>query len=159
MTQRSGTPCNCYVQGIGMCKVDGEGDDRGWDGRMLSLTQWTWVWASSGRWWRTGRPGVLQSIGSQRVRHNWVTEQQQRQQQQQQQQQKVVEPEGSAEMSPRNVITAQRVEAEGREYITEKLMSCKWSGCSQYPLDTVGWLVSWLNGSRLECVFCINRLT
>ena len=44
---------------------------------MASLTQWTWVWASSGRWWRTGEPGVLQSMGSQRVRHDWVNEQQQ----------------------------------------------------------------------------------
>ena len=42
-------------------------DDRGWDGWMASLTQWTWVWASSGRWWRTGKPGLLQSMGSQRV--------------------------------------------------------------------------------------------
>ena len=42
-----------------------------------SPTQWTWVWASSGRWWRTGKPGVLQSIESQRVGHNWATEQQQ----------------------------------------------------------------------------------
>ena len=40
-------------------------------------TQWTWVWVSSGRWWRTGKPGVLQSMGSQRVRHNQATEQQQ----------------------------------------------------------------------------------
>ena len=45
-----------------------------WDGWMASLTRWTWVWVSSGRWWWTGRPGVLQSMGSQRVRHNWVTE-------------------------------------------------------------------------------------
>ena len=44
---------------------------------MASLTQWTWVWANSGRWWRTGEPGVLQSMESQRVGHNWVTEQQQ----------------------------------------------------------------------------------
>ena len=44
---------------------------------MALLTQWTWVWASSGRWWRTGKPGLLQSIGSQRVRHSWATEQQQ----------------------------------------------------------------------------------
>ena len=44
-----------------------------------SPTQWTWVWASSeGRWW-TGKPGVLQSMGSQRVGHDWVTEQQQQQ--------------------------------------------------------------------------------
>ena len=50
---------------------------------MASLTQWTWVWASSGRWWRIGRPRVLQSMGSQRVGHNWVTEQQQHQRGQQ----------------------------------------------------------------------------
>ena len=49
-------------------------DDRGWDGWMASPTQWTWVWIKSGSWWWTGRPGVLQSIGSQRVRHNWATE-------------------------------------------------------------------------------------
>ena len=49
---------------------------RGWQ-RMASPTWWTWVWASSGRWWRTGKPGVLQSIRSQRVGHNWETEQQQ----------------------------------------------------------------------------------
>ena len=54
-----------------------EGGDRGWDGWMASLTQWTWVWASSGRLWRTGKPGMLQSMGLQRVRHNWVNEQQQ----------------------------------------------------------------------------------
>ena len=52
----------------------GEGDDRGWDGWMASLTRWTWVWVNSGSWWWTGRPGVLQSMGSQRVRHDWVTE-------------------------------------------------------------------------------------
>ena len=46
-------------------KAGGEGDDRGWDGWMASPTQWTWVWAKSGRWWRTGRPGMLQSTGSQ----------------------------------------------------------------------------------------------
>ena len=47
--------------------------DRGWDGWMASLTQWTWVWASSGSWWWTGKPGVLQSMGLQRVRHSWAT--------------------------------------------------------------------------------------
>ena len=52
----------------------GEGDDRGWDGWMASLTWWTWVWASSGSWWWTGKPDMLQSMGSQRVRHDWVTE-------------------------------------------------------------------------------------
>ena len=46
-------------------KVGGEGDDRGWDGWMASLTRWTWVWAGSGSWWWTGNPGVLQSMGSQ----------------------------------------------------------------------------------------------
>ena len=47
-----------------------------WDGSMASPTQWTWVWVNSRSWWWTGRPGVLQSMGSQRVRHDWVTEQQ-----------------------------------------------------------------------------------
>ena len=58
-------------------KAEGEGNDRGWDVRMASLTQWTWVWTSSGRWWRTGKAGVLQSIEPQRVGHDWTTEQQQ----------------------------------------------------------------------------------
>ena len=48
-----------------------------WDGWMASSTQWTLVWVKFGRWWRTGNPGKLHSMGSQRVRHNWVTEQQQ----------------------------------------------------------------------------------
>ena len=48
--------------------------NRGWDGWMASLTRWTWVWAGSGSWWWTGKPGVLQSMGSPRVRHDWVTE-------------------------------------------------------------------------------------
>ena len=52
----------------------GEGDNRGWDGWMVSLTQWTWVWVNSGSWWWTGRPGVLQFMGSQRVGHDWATE-------------------------------------------------------------------------------------
>ena len=55
-------------------KVGGEGDNRRWDGWMASPTQWTWVWVNSGSWWWTGRPGVLQSMGSQRVGHDWVTE-------------------------------------------------------------------------------------
>ena len=55
-------------------KAGGEVDKRGWDGWMASPTQWTWVWVSSGSWWWTGKPGVLQSMGSQRVEHNWVTE-------------------------------------------------------------------------------------
>ena len=56
-------------------KVGGEGDDRGGDGWMASPTQWTWVWVNIVCWWRTGRPGVLQSMGSQRVGHDWATEQ------------------------------------------------------------------------------------
>ena len=55
-------------------KVGEEGDDRGWDGWMASQTQWTWVWVNSGSWWWTGRSGMLQSMGSQRVRHDWATE-------------------------------------------------------------------------------------
>ena len=47
--------------------------DRGWDDWMVSLTQWTWVWANSGRHWRTGKPGMLQSMGSQRVRDDLAT--------------------------------------------------------------------------------------
>ena len=55
-------------------KARGEGDDRGWDGWMASPTQWTWVWASSGSWWWTEKPGMLQSMELQRVRHNWGPE-------------------------------------------------------------------------------------
>ena len=50
-----------------------EGDNRGWDGWMASPTQWTWVWARSRSWWWTGKPGILKSMGSQRIRHNWTT--------------------------------------------------------------------------------------
>ena len=50
----------------------GEGDNRGWDGWMASPTQWTWFWANSRRWWKTGKLGVLQSMELQRVGHNWV---------------------------------------------------------------------------------------
>ena len=49
-------------------------DDRGWDGWMALPTRWTWVCAGFGSWWWTGRPSVLQSMGSQRVGHNWATE-------------------------------------------------------------------------------------
>ena len=51
-----------------------EGRRRGWDGWMASPIQWTSAWVNSGSWWWTGRPGVLQSMGSQRVGHDWVTE-------------------------------------------------------------------------------------
>ena len=54
-------------------RAGGEGDNRGWDGWMASLSQWTWVWVNSGSWWWTGRPGMLQSMGSQRVGHDWLT--------------------------------------------------------------------------------------
>ena len=52
----------------------GEGSNRVWDGWMAPPTQRTWVWASSGRWWRIGKPGMLQFMWSQRVVHNWVSE-------------------------------------------------------------------------------------
>jgi len=55
-------------------KAGGVGDDRGWDCWMASPTRWAWVWASPGSWWWTRKPGVLQSMGSQRVGHNWATE-------------------------------------------------------------------------------------
>ena len=58
-------------EGLG---AGGEGDDRGWDGWMASPTWWTWVWVNSESWWWTGRPGLLQFMGLQRVRHDWVTE-------------------------------------------------------------------------------------
>ena len=58
-------------EGLG---AGGEGDDRGWDGWMASLTQWTWVWVNSGSWWWTGSPGMLLFMGSQIVGHNWATE-------------------------------------------------------------------------------------
>ena len=58
-------------EGLG---AGGEGDDRGWDGWMDSLTRWTWVWVNSGSWWWTGRPGVLRFMGLQRVGHDWATE-------------------------------------------------------------------------------------
>ena len=55
-------------------RAGGEGDDRGWDGWMASLAQWTWVWVDSGSWWWTGRPGMLWFMGLQRVGHDWATE-------------------------------------------------------------------------------------
>ena len=58
-------------------KAGGEKGDQGWDGWMASLTEWTWLWASSMRQWRTGKLGVLQFMGSQGVGYDWVIEQQQ----------------------------------------------------------------------------------
>ena len=55
-------------------RAGGEGNGRGWDDWMTLLTQWIWVWVDSRSWWWTGRPGLLPSMDSQRVRHNWVTE-------------------------------------------------------------------------------------
>ena len=55
-------------------KAGGGGDNRGWDGWRASPTRWTWIWASSRSWWWTGMSGVLQSMGSQRIRHDWATE-------------------------------------------------------------------------------------
>ena len=58
-------------EGLG---AGGNGDDRGWDGWMESLTRWTWIWVNSGSWWWTERPGVLRFMESQRVGHDWATE-------------------------------------------------------------------------------------
>ena len=58
-------------EGLG---AGGKRNNRGWDGWMASPIRWAWVWANSGSWWWTGRPGVLWFMGSQRVRHDWVTE-------------------------------------------------------------------------------------
>ena len=55
-------------------KAGGEGDDRGWDGWIASLTQFTWVWVNSRSWWGTGKPGILQSLGLKRVGHDWMPE-------------------------------------------------------------------------------------
>ena len=55
-------------------RAGGEGDNRGWDGCMAPPTQWTCIWVNSGSWWWTGRPGMLQFVGSQRVGHDWATE-------------------------------------------------------------------------------------
>ena len=59
---------------LGKLRAGGEGDNRGWDGWMASLTQWTWTWVGSKSWWWTERPGMLQFMGSQRVGHDWATE-------------------------------------------------------------------------------------
>ena len=58
-------------EGLG---AGGEWDDRGWDGWMVSPTQWTWVWVNSGSWWWTGRPGMLWFMELQRVGHDWATD-------------------------------------------------------------------------------------
>ena len=53
---------------LGKIEDRGERDERGWDGWMASLTRWTWVWASFGSWWWTGKPGMLQPMGLQKSR-------------------------------------------------------------------------------------------
>ena len=58
-------------EGLG---AGGKEDHRGWDGWMASPTRWTRVWVNSGSWWWTGRPGMLQFMGSERFRHDWATE-------------------------------------------------------------------------------------
>ena len=55
-------------------KAGGERDERVWDGWMALLTRWTWIWVKFGSWWWTGKPDMLQSMGSQRVRHDCATE-------------------------------------------------------------------------------------
>ena len=62
--------CWCWER----LRAGGEGDNRGWDGWMASLTQWTRVWLDSGSWWWRGRPGVLRFMGLQRIGHDWVAE-------------------------------------------------------------------------------------
>ena len=57
-------------EGLG---AGGEGDDRGWDDWMASLTRWAWVGVNSGSWWWTGRPGLLQFMGLKRIGHDWET--------------------------------------------------------------------------------------
>ena len=68
----------CWLIGKDWCweglRAGGEGDNRGWDSWMPSPTRCTWVWVNSGSWWWTGRPGMLQFMGSQRVWHFWKTE-------------------------------------------------------------------------------------
>ena len=59
---------------LGKIEGRGEGDNREWDGWIALPTQWTWIWVNSGSWWWIGKRGVLQSMGSQRVEHDWVTE-------------------------------------------------------------------------------------
>jgi len=62
------------LQALWISRSLNTGDNRGWDGRMASLTRWTWVWVNSRSWWWTGRPGVLRFMGSQRVGPDWATE-------------------------------------------------------------------------------------
>ena len=74
LTQRANSLEKTLI--LGKFKAGGEGGDVVWRGWMASPTQWRWIWANSRRWWRTRKPGVLQSMESQRVRHDLATEQQ-----------------------------------------------------------------------------------
>ena len=67
---------DCFEKTLMLGKIEGRRrrDDRGWDCWMASPTQWTWVWVDSGSWWWTGRPGMLWSMRSWRVGHDWATE-------------------------------------------------------------------------------------
>ena len=75
---RTGADVKNWLTGKNWCwkrlKAGGEENDTGWNGWMASLIRWTWVWASSGSWWWTGKPGMLQSMESQWVGHDWATE-------------------------------------------------------------------------------------
>ena len=62
------------LEKTGKSEGRGEGDNKVWDGWMASPTKWTWIWVNSRCWWWTAKPGMLQSIGSQRARHDWATE-------------------------------------------------------------------------------------
>ena len=68
--------CKTWVNVQLKLPSEGEGSSRWWGVWMASLSEWTWVWANSRRWWRAGRPGGLHSMESQRVGHDWATEQQ-----------------------------------------------------------------------------------
>ena len=72
LTRRTDSFEKTLIQG--KILVGGEGDDRRWDGWMASPTQRTWVWLGCRSWWWTGRPAMLQSMGSERVGHDWATE-------------------------------------------------------------------------------------
>ena len=127
-------------------KVGGEGDDRGWDGWKASPTQWKWMWASSGRWWWTGKPGVLQSMRSQRVGYNWATE-----------------------------LTEQAIAPRGRKKFPEKVFpnkypviccprSLHWETDHYFLTESQGWLFTINMASKLSLfqtnlVLCLKKAT
>ena len=99
-------------------RAGGEGGDRGWSDWMASMTQWTWVWANSRGWWRTGKPGVLQSMGLQRVRHHLAAEQQQF-------------PQGWALFLISSFILAHRV--LGGPALKNSTKACTWTSNTAHP--------------------------